>query len=147
MLIFFPRGRLSHPSGGRKKAYSWVQGEGKSRARRLWRGHERGSKERQEKSRRQRWLLLRRTGVTLLTQWEEGQAGDKCSGASSQRQQNLCLHTSACFCRARRKLSLTWASVSQPLVKEAKGGAHNDDAWAWIRVGLLQIRPKITINV
>lgn len=133
---FFPPWEAFSSIRWEKKAYSWVQGEGKSRARRLWRGHERVSKERQEKSQWQRWLLLQRTGVTLLTQWEEGRAGDKCSGASSQRQENLCLHTSACFCRARRKQqsqqTLPWASISQPLVKEAKGGTQNDDAWAWL---------------
>lgn len=148
---FLPPVRLSHPSDGRKKPIPGSRGKERAGREDYEEAMREVLRKRQEKSQRQRWLLLQRTSVTLLTQREEGQAGDKCSGASSQRQENLCLHTSACFCRACRKQqsqqTLAGASVSQPLVKEAKGGAQNDDAWAWFVFGLLQIRHKITINV
>lgn len=151
MLIFPPCERLSHPSGERKKPIPGSKGKEEQGEKIMKRPWERfWGKAGEESTAQVITAAENRRDSPLLTQWEEGRAGDKCSGASSQRQQNLRFHTSACFCRARRKQqsqqTLTWASVSQPLVKEAKGGAQSDDARAWLVFEPLQIRHKITIN-
>lgn len=78
--------------------------------------------------------------------------------AARRHEEKLCLRTFPGFCSAHRNNTVQWPSQSgqththiwasaQPLMKETKSRAQNDDAWASLRFGLLQTTYKITINI